>query len=71
VVWNNSIDLLAYITYVATSSTYIGAFVYVVGFFDPSPKDPNSCIILLLAQTQMVVLMQILVYWLVLLSLVV
>jgi hypothetical protein len=44
-VWNNSLVLSTCITFVATSFIDLGVLVYVVGFLDPWPKDPNSYII--------------------------
>ncbi len=46
-VWNNSIILSACNTSIATSSIDLGVLVYVMGFLDPSPKDPNFYIIIL------------------------
>jgi len=42
-VWNNSIALSAFITFVTTSSTDFGVFVYVIRFLDFSANDPISC----------------------------
>jgi hypothetical protein len=39
-IWNNSVAFCAYITFVATSSTNFGVFIYVVGFLDPYADDP-------------------------------
>jgi hypothetical protein len=43
IVWNNYIALFAYITSITTSSTNFGVLVCVIGFLDPSTKDPSSC----------------------------
>jgi hypothetical protein len=45
-VWNNSITLFAYITFVTTSSIDFGVLVCVLGFLDPFVNDPNSYTIL-------------------------
>jgi hypothetical protein len=42
-VWNNWTALSTCITSIATSSTYFGVLVYVIGFFDPFVEDPSSC----------------------------
>ncbi len=46
-VWNNPTILSTIITFVATSSTDFGVFVYVVGSLDSFTYDPNSFTILL------------------------
>jgi hypothetical protein len=43
IVWNNYITLFVCITSTTTSSTNFGVLVYVVGFLNPSTKDPSSC----------------------------
>ncbi len=42
-VWNNLVTLSACITSSTTSSIDFGVLVYVVGFLNPSTKDPSSC----------------------------
>jgi len=41
-VWNKLDILSTCITFVATSSTEFGIFIYVIGFLDPSTNDPVS-----------------------------
>jgi hypothetical protein len=43
IVWNNYVALFACITSTTTSSTDFGVLVYVIGFLDPSIKDPSYC----------------------------
>ncbi len=46
-VWNNSINLFAFINSASTSSTNFGVLVYVKGSINPFAKDPSSSTILL------------------------
>ncbi len=45
-VWNNSTALLAFITFVATSSIDFGVLICIIRSLDPFADDPSSCTIL-------------------------